>query len=518
MDTNKIWNEYFSGNHDEVIKCGSASAEIMHITALSLVAVKRYEEASTLFMASCLVNPCAAWYCNACIAFIDENQAETALTFALTGLKDFPEDANMNFNAGNVFTANGRHEDAKIAFLKSLAIDSHNWEAAMNLANTYRRLDDMSNAMIYYDIALNLNKDDNAGKIRTRLNKAVTLCDLGYDQQALMMFDELAKDGNIRSPEMDFNRATLKLKLGDYKDGWDLYRRRWECPIAIPDFAEFKKPFLENLNDGIGKKVLFCHEQGFGDSIQFVRYASIMKNMGIDITILCPSPLQRLFETLDIPVITSRENFEYDYECPMLNAPYLFKTDLSCIPNAIPYFNIPEELSNERAFKKDRKNLKVGIVWSGQARDNIEMKIIDNRRSIPFLDFIPFMNVDDVEFCNLQYGQKGHEFILYQFPAFPVPVYENDFDFLDTAAIIKSLDLVITVDTSVAHLSAAVGTPTWILSRYDGCWRWLKDRNDSPWYPDVVRLFHQKERGNWHPVINEVREELIKLVASKPVS
>lgn len=509
MDIGKIWEDYFSGKYEDVLNVGANAAEVMHIAALSLVSLKRYDEASTLFMASSLVSPRPDWFSNACISFLNEDKADLALTFALTGIKDFPNDAGINFNAANVFSTLGQHEEAKTALLKSLSIDSENWEAAMNLANAYRRLDDLTNAMIYYDIALSLNKDDMQGKIRTKLNKAVTLSDLGFDRPALMIFNDLANE-HIISPEMDFNRATLKLKLGDFKGGWKLYKKRWDCSMAKNDVARFQKPLLTKIEEGIGKKVLFCQEQGFGDCIQFARYAPLLKEKGIDITILCLSPLVRLFETMDIPVITSRDDFEYDYECPMLDAPYLFDTTIDTIPNKIPYFNIPEELIAQRKFE-GRGRLKIGFVWSGQSRDNAEMKLVDAKRSIQIQDFYPLIRDIDADFCNLQFGPKGLEFIEHNY-AFPFPFLSQDYDFLDTAAVIKNLDLVISVDTSVAHLSASVGTPTWILSRYDGCWRWLKNRTDSPWYPNIVKLFHQSERGNWHSVIEEIKIELNKLL------
>jgi tetratricopeptide (TPR) repeat protein len=512
MNPEDVWTKYFAGEHLDVLQVGAQSAEIMHVTGLSLIALGRFDEADTLLMASSLVQPRADWFSNACVGFLEAKAADHALTYALNGLKDFSADANLCFNAANVFTALNRHDDARDALLQALDADPAHWEAAMNLANVYRRLSQHENALALYDRALALNGDDNAGRIRTRLNRAVTLSDIGREDEALEAFDALAADSPVDSPEMDFNRATLRLKLGDYSTGWRLYGRRWDCPMAKPDVAKFQKPILTNLEDGIGKRVLFCHEQGFGDSIQFVRFAPLLVAAGLELTILVPTPLLRLFDALGVPVVDSRDDLDYDFECPMLNAPMLLGTILETIPATVPYLTVPDELIQTRKIKGSR--LKVGIVWAGQSRDAHEMKLIDNRRSIELMWFVGLLELD-ADFFSLQFGDRATDHLTALPPElYPHQVLEPDFDFLDTAAVISQLDLVIAVDTSTAHLAAALGKPTWLLSRFDGCWRWLKDRTDSPWYP-TVEIFHQEEPRNWSSVLERVEERLKQLITEK---
>jgi len=506
MTPAEIWKEYFDGNHEAVLVAGAASAEIMHITGLSLIALGRLAEAETLLMSSSLVQPRADWYANACVAFLEANAAEKALTFALNGIGEFPTDANMCFNAASVFTALDKHEKARDALVAALEADSSHWEAAMNLGNVYRRLGQLGDALALYDRALALNGDDTAGRIRTRLNKAVTLSDIGDDDAALKMLDELASDKTVDSPEMDFNRATLKLKLGDYTEGWKLYERRWNCPMSDGTIVEFEKPILTNLEDARGKKILFCHEQGFGDSIQFVRFAPMLVEAGADVTICVPAPLVRLFSCFGLPVVTNREGLDYDFECPMLNAPMLFGTTLENIPADIPYLTVPTELVAARKLD-DTGHLKVGIVWAGQARDSNEMRLIDNRRSVGLMWFTEILQMN-ADIYSLQFGDRANDYLkVLPEELYPLIVLEDDFDFLDTASIIEQLDLVIAVDTSTAHLAAALGKPTWLLSRFDGCWRWLKDRTDSPWYPSV-KIFNQTERLNWKNTLDQVGSEL----------
>ena len=505
----EVWDHYFAGRHDAVIGEGSAAAEIMHITGLSLIAVGRFDEASTLLISSALVRPNPEWYANACVAFLDADRATYALTFALTGMSEFPDDANLCFNAGNVFTALEMHGEARDALERAVHADPTHWEAAMNLANSLRRVGELKAALTFYDLALSLNGDDMSGTIRTKLNKAVTLSDLGYDEAALTLFESLAKDGVVSSPEMDFNRATLNLKMGNYLTGWELYERRWDCPMAKADKDKFLRPILTNLEEARGKHILFCHEQGFGDSIQFVRYAALFKDFEIAVTILVPEPLRRLFECFGFPVVTSRNDIEYDFECPMLSSPRLFRTSLDTIPSNDPYLTVPQELVEQRVPQTTGR-LKVGIVWAGQSREDHEMKKIDDKRSIDITRLSGLLG-RNADFISLQFGDRVDEYLELPPELQPIQILQPDFDFLDTAAVIQNLDLVIAVDTSTAHLAAALGKPTWILSRFDGCWRWLKYRTDSPWYPNV-RIFSQPDRRGWVKPIAELEEALEALI------
>jgi tetratricopeptide (TPR) repeat protein len=504
-----LWKEYFAGNHEAVMLAGATAAETMHITGLSLIAVGRYEEATTLLMASALVSPKPEWYSNACVAFLDAGEPKFALTFALTGIADFSQNADVCFNAGNIFTALGNHNDAIGALEKALQADPSHWEAAMNLANAKRRVGQLTEALTYYDMAAGLNHTDIAGKVRTKLNKAVTLSDLGEEAIALRMLEELSDGGFINSPEMDFNRATLKLKLGDYENGWELYKSRWSCSMAKPDVEKFQCPVLSTLQEGIGKHVLFCHEQGFGDSIQFVRYAPLLQKAGIKVTILVLEPLKRLFECFGLPVVTEREGLDYDFECPMLNAPALFGTTLETIPSNIPYITVPNDLIESRKLP-DTGKLKIGIVWAGQSREALEMKLIDQRRSIDIQLFKDILEID-ADFYSLQFGERADDFKILS-RNHPKKILSADFDFMDTASVIMNLDLVIAVDTSTAHLAATLGKPVWLLSRFDGCWRWLKDRTDSPWYFPNLRIFQQKTRLDWVPVLKDVEDALRSLI------
>lgn len=507
MSVTSVWDQYFAGNHDAVLQAGGDSAEILHVTGLSLVALGKLEEADTVLIASSLAQPVAFRFSNSCVAFLDIGRPDLAKSHALTGLSHFPDDVDLLFNTGNMYNALGEHEKARDHFEKAFAQNPKHWESALNLANACRRTDELERAVDLYENHVLPNVEDTSGEIRAILNLAVTLSDLERDEDALAMFDGLAARGIVTSAEMDFNRATLRLKLGDYITGWDLYRKRWECSISEMDRLNFQKPRLLTLDEGRGKRVLFCHEQGFGDAIQFVRYAPLLAKEGLQITICTHSAMARLFACMGFPVITSRFNFDdYDFECPMMDAPALMGTTLDTIP-ADDYLSVPEDMI-EAARLPDNGKMRIGVVWAGQFRSNPEMAATDKRRSISADMFKGLFRRGDVEVYSLQFGDRAEEFketIPEKF--WPKEILQPGSDWLDTAAVVANLDLIITVDTAVAHLAGALGKPVWVLSRFAGCWRWLKDRTDSPWYPSM-RIFHQKKITGWDEVLEEVNRAL----------
>jgi hypothetical protein len=512
MSSSEVWQDYFAGKHDAVLEAGSESAEIMHITGLSLVSLGRFEEADTILIASSLVQPVAFRFSNACVAFLDANRPDLAKPHALTGLSHFPEDVDLLFNTGNVYNALGDIEQAKIHFEKAFSIDPTHWETALNLANVCRRTDELERALTLYRDHVLPNVDDMGGRIRATLNMGVTLTDLERDEEALAVFDDLAAQNIVDSPEMDFNRATLRLKLGDYKEGWSLYRRRWECDVSEVDRVKFLKPRLQSLEEGKGKRVLFCHEQGFGDAIQFIRFATLLSRAGLNIIIFTPKPLERLFAMLGYPVVTERNPDDYDFECPLMDAPALLGTTLENpaplerIPDS-PYLAVPDEMLDQ-IHLPDNQKMKIGVVWAGQFRDNPEMAATDKKRSMDVRAFGDLFRRSDVDIYSLQFGDRADDFkAVIPEKFWPKQPLENASDWLDTAAVIMKLDLIITVDTAVAHLAGALGKPVWLLSRFAGCWRWIKGKTDTPWYRSMF-IFHQTTPGDWESVMRAVNQEL----------
>lgn len=329
---------------------------------------------------------------------------------------------------------------------------------------------------------------------------------------------ERARRGNERAimlhPESDvarFNLSMVLLAQGDFANGWRLYESRWRMErVTYPAHA----PRWQG-GDPAGRSFLLVAEQGQGDTLHFVRYAPMLAALGAHVHLMVQPSLVRLLSWL--PGIASvRSPMEPPPVCdaciPLLSLPLVFGTTLATIPASVPYLqpSAQDRGSWKRRFDGERR-LKVGLVWAGSAHDDQFLAhMVDRRRSLPLAALAPLAGVSGVRFYSLQKGPAAFE-------APPAGLDIVDWmdavgDFADTAALVAELDLVISVDTSVCHLAGALGRPVWMLSRYDSCWRWLRDRSDSPWYP-TMRLFRQDRPGDWGPVILRVRAALERRAA-----
>ena len=258
-----------------------------------------------------------------------------------------------------------------------------------------------------------------------------------------------------------------------------------------------------------GRSILVFSEQGFGDGLQFVRYVPQLAAMAGRVTLLTERPLEPLFAA-SLPgaqvAVRLPEGAAFDCKVAMMCLPRLFGTTLASVPADAPYLAVDADAAARWATRLAAlpPGLRVGLVWAGASRrHNPGASAIDARRSVSLAQFAPLAAASGAQFVSLQVGEPSAE-AAEPPPGMVLTDWTDELrDFADTAALIAGLDLVITVDTAVAHLAGALGKPVWILSRYDGCWRWLKDREDSPWYP-TARLFHQDSPGDWDNVIGRV--------------
>jgi hypothetical protein len=298
----------------------------------------------------------------------------------------------------------------------------------------------------------------------------------------------------------------------------------YECRHALPGHAaplpmQRMLPALSDLPDLAGRTVLAVHEEGFGDTLQFLRYLPLLAQRGARVLVVAPKELTRLLRTVPgIAAVVSDAAAlpEYDYHCPFVSLPRAFATTPETIPAAIPYLHADSALTAAWAARlPDAKGaLRVGLVWAGQARPWLYgFTTLDRRRSMTLAGFAPLARIQGVRFVSLQKGTPARE------AATPPPGLDLHDpmgaakDFADTAAIIANLDLVISVDTAVVHLAGALGKQVFLLDRYDACWRWLSGREDSPWYP-TLRIFRQERVGAWGPVMRRVAGALADLRAS----
>lgn len=301
------------------------------------------------------------------------------------------------------------------------------------------------------------------------------------------------------------NLGIQKLLLGDYAGGWPLYEWRRKTD----QFAEWRRMFTQPEWTGeqpiAGKTLLLYAEQGLGDAIQFMRYVPQAEALGATVILEIPSPLATLSDTLNARarrIIKGETPPDFDLHCPLMSLPLAFGTRVDTIPAAIPYLGVdPRKAADVRARLGAKSVTRIGLAWSGYAGHRN-----DRDRSLALRALEPLLRLE-FEYHSLQRDIRPDDAaVLAEFAR--VRSHQDELrDFSDTAALISEMDLVITVDTSVAHLAGALGKTTWVMLPTRPDWRWMTARSDSPWYPSV-RLFRQKSAGDWGRVIEEMITEL----------
>ena len=329
---------------------------------------------------------------------------------------------------------------------------------------------------------------------------------MGEDDRAIAILEKLPKD----DPDAKFLLSLLYLSAGDYERGFNLYRSRSEA--IWYQHGKYVHPMdaFDHWTEAKDKKIAVIQEGGLGDMLMFMRYLPKLSEITKELTLFTPPNMGRLLEYNLPKNIHIRSNAtlgadeQYDYKTTDAEMPYHFRTTINTIPLGIPYISVPDEMIDKhRLPPTDLK--RIGLCWAGGKRDNLNQRAYDDRRSLPkavLLDAVK--HVYGVQFISLQFGDD-----------LPDPSdmtllrpLDNAADYMDTAAIVAQLDLIISVDTSVIHLAAGMGKPTWMLSRYDACWRWNRN-TQSPWYPNI-RIFGQKKYRDWSDPLAELGVELEK--------
>jgi hypothetical protein len=336
----------------------------------------------------------------------------------------------------------------------------------------------------------------------------------GQFDAALEAYDEAL----ARAPanhQIRVNRAVARLHAGRFAEAWQDpdWTLLGSCS-ALP--ADRLLPPLSRLPGLTGQTVLVVQEEGFGDTLQFMRYLPLLADRGARVAVAVPSALTRLLRT--VPGVSEAPDGEapvpdYHFHCSFNALPRAFETTLETIPAAVPYLAADPLLVRDWAAKLllPADKLRVGLCWAGQARPWLEgFAGLDQRRSTSLSTLAPLATVPDVQFVSLQKGPASAEARENGFDL--LDVMDTVRDFADTAGIVANLDLVISVDTSIVHLAGAMGKPVFLLDRYDNCWRWLSGREDSPWYPSL-RIFRQHRSGEWGPVITRVATALAAAAA-----
>jgi len=414
-------------------------------------------------------------------------------------LQALPNNPALLTNLGTIACQKRRDEDAVLLTERSLKIAPDQPSALNTRGNALKNLNRLAEALVCFDRAIALKPDF----AEAYSNRGIALQDLIRLDAALADF-ERAIALNPNFAQACWNKALLKLLLGDYAEGWALYEWGWPCFERRP-----AKNYRQDLWLGefapAGKTLLIHPEQGLGDFVQFVRYAALLEQAGAKLIIEAPAPLRRLVASLAVPctLLESGEPLpDFDLHCPVMSLPLACKTTLETIPAQTPYLFADEA---KRLVWRQRLGEKlkprVGLAWSGaKGHKN------DHNRSIDLKKLADLLALP-VEFHSLQTEVRPND-AAFLAESGAVFTHENLLeDFSDTAALLAEMDLIISVDTSVAHLAGALGKPVWILLPYLPDFRWLLDRADSPWYP-TAKLFRQPAFNDWAGVVTELVQQL----------
>jgi tetratricopeptide (TPR) repeat protein len=439
--------------------------------------------------------------------FIKQGRRPEAIARLEEALRLQPDHAQAYNNLGLLLNEVGRPAEAAVMLAQAVRLRPLFVEAHNNLGLVYAALGRSELAEASYQQALRLQP----GQWELHANLGNLHAGQGRHDEALACY-QLAVWLNPDSPAR-WSRALALLEKGDLKRGWPEYESRWrhtglkERALAQPRWDGSP---LE------GRTILLHLEQGLGDTLQFIRYAPLVKQRGGAVLVECPASLVPLLSRcpgIDRLVAQGSELPEFDVHAPLLSLPLLCSTTLATIPAQIPYlFPDPETVEYWRRTLGSAPGLKVGIAWQGSSE-----YVNDRFRSVPLAEFEPLARLPGVRLYSLQKG-LGTEQLRALAGRFAVSELAADLDatggaFLETAAIMKNLDLVVCSDSALAHLAGGLGVRVWVALAAVADWRWLRDREDSPWYP-TMRLFRQAALGAWGPVFGRLAAEVRKLAGN----
>jgi hypothetical protein len=411
-------------------------------------------------------------------------------------LSSDPGHADALHLLGVIALQSGHREAALKLIGRAIALRGNVGIYHANYANALHLLDRFAEAIVAYQQALALDPN-NADTLNAL---AHTLHLQGHFTQARALYQQTLRV-NPHQADALLNLATLQLLEGDFENGWRNYEWRWRASSYQAARRNFAQPLWrgEPLQ---GARILLHAEQGFGDSLQFLRYLPLVQAAGGRIVLELQEPLCRLAAALPgiVELVPAGKPLPgFDCHCPLMSLPLACQTTLETIPAAPSLVTPARDRATAANFRWPQSGLRVGLAWAGSPTHRR-----DHQRSIPLALLEAHLRVPGVELFSLQTGEAATQRT--QTSALtPLPI--NPRDFASTAGYIEQLDLVITVDTAVAHLAGALGKPVWLLLPAVPDWRWLLDRSDSPWYP-TMRLFRQPEADHWLPVLEAVHAAL----------
>jgi tetratricopeptide (TPR) repeat protein len=550
-------------------------ADTLHLMGLLAIHAKQYDHAVEWISRAIRQEPKTDYLTSLGTTLLNQGRRDEGLKAFDKAVQLNPNDADLWRNLGHALVQVERPADAILSFLHSLKLSPRHWEAAGNTARLLYESERFEEALVYFNLCDEL-QPNNAPTLNMRglvlhnlkrfeegltdyrraqsldpanavicTNIGNTLHSLGRDEEALTWFDrslELRPDfaetitnravslvelrrfdeafaayhqARILEPSLvlaEWNLALHQIMTGNFEAGWAGREARWKMPAVSARYQKPSQPMWLGAEPIAGKTILIFPDEGLGDSIQFARYVPMVAARGARVILvvqdaLCPllSGLTGLSHCLPLSDVT----LPFDMYCPISSLPLAFGTTLETIPSATPY--LPACAESRLQVWEDRlgshNRPRVGLVWSGNPQHNN-----DRKRSIPLRMLAPILDVD-ATFVSLQKDVSPDDKATLLERTEIVDLTDHLTDFMETAALVSCLDLVITVDTSVAHLAGAMGRPTWILLPYTPDYRWLLERDDSPWYP-TARLYRQTATREYASVLDRMRTDLVAMISA----
>jgi len=545
----KKWDEAITHYH-QALNLKPNDADVHSNLGLALGAQAKLDEAVAHFRLALSLNPnFAEAHNNLGIALRSQGNWEEACHCFQQALKLNPRFAEAFYNLGNALKDQGQWDDAVAHYRQALQLNPHNANVHNNLGSVLQNQQKLDDAVGHYQQALDLcpNHAEAHRNLGTALQCQGRLEDaLRQYQQALQIRPDF--------PEAHHDQALLRLLQGDFERGWPEYEWRFKLPRSG------RRSFTEPLWEGAaldGRTILLHAEQGLGDTLHFVRYAPLVKERGGTVIVECQPPLLRLLAGvpgIDHLLARGSPLPDFNVQAPLLSLPGILHTTLAAIPGTVPYLHADAKLveqwrnsamcdvrcamSEEVVLTSDIGHLTsdflVGIAWQGNPAFRG-----DRNRSIPLASFARLAQVEGVQLISLQKGPGTEQLKQLRIADCGLRIERQEIKplresairnpqsaildlgdrldeasgaFMDTAAIMKNLDLVVSSDTAIPHLAGALGVPVWVALPLVPDWRWLLEREDSPWYP-TMRLFRQTHSGSWEDVFELMAEELKAVVS-----
>jgi tetratricopeptide (TPR) repeat protein len=486
--------------YEKAIRIDPYDADAYNNLGIVLQKAGRLDDAVTNYQTAVQMKPDnARTYYNLGSVFYQKKQFDEAIRDFQKALQLNPEFADAYGGLGNSLKEKGLLDEAVHFYQKAIRADPNRAETYYNLGIALKEKGSFGEAIRAYQKAVQLKPDS----IDAYNNLGIALQDNRQIEEAIVSYKKAL---NIDQDDAvtHWNLSHALLLSGNFKDGW----KEYEWRLKVKDFyrTDFHRPLWDG-SDISGRTILLQAEQGFGDTMQFIRYAPLVAQSGIKVIVGCPKELTSLLQNVEgvEQTISYGERLpEFDFYCPVPSLPFIFGTTSESIPVKIPYINTDSLLVQLWMNKlKDDHSVKIGLVWAGREQRTFSLDL-----------FSPLSLMKGVSFYSLQKGKAAKQVETSSGDVQIVDYTGELNDFSDTAAFIVNLDLIITVDTAVAHLSGALGKPVWTLLPAVPDWRWMLDRKDSPWYP-TMRLFRQSLSGDWETLVQIVAEELSKYLQTQ---